>query len=91
MLTTLGCPVNEETIPALIEYAAQFNLNVTDDLDNVELFYTLTGESPFAVMSIDEQYGLGATFTVIGSDGFHAAWEVQVTAKYGPFYQIKEI
>lgn len=90
MLIALGSPVNKETAPELINYMSQFNLNVADDIDDIEEYYALTDETAFAVVSIDVARDL-ATFAVIGSDQFHAHWEVLVAPMSGPFYQIKKI
>lgn len=88
-----AAPINEETSAAIVEHMTQFGLNVADDIDDIEYYYAQTGETGFAVVSIFDinSNTKQATFTVVGSDHFHATWEVQVDEKHGPFYQIKKI
>lgn len=88
-----GTPITEENIPAMIEFMAQFDLNISDDVDDIIEYYAYTGETPFAVMQLTSSGSrrISATFTIIGSETFHPHWNVLVAEKYGPFYQIEKI
>jgi hypothetical protein len=53
MIFTFAAKVTEENIPHIIEEAARWNLNVTDDLDGILEDPSLTGDH-YAILSFNQ-------------------------------------
>jgi hypothetical protein len=91
MLTSYAVVVTEENTPAIIKHLADFDLNVTDDLDGVVEDYATVDQVPYAILHvsrIDEQKY--AKFYVIGSGSFHRNFRQSGNEFYGPFLPIEE-
>lgn len=90
---TFASRITEETIPHIIEEAARWELNVTDDLDGVLDDPTLSGDH-YAILSF-RRVGVirqAATFTTMWGPDFSKTWKY-IGEEQGPaaFRQVQKI
>lgn len=73
MIRTYAVTVTEDLIPAIIEDAALFNLDVSDYIQDAMEFANENGEDLYAILSVNVGTKQ-ATFTEMEGSGFHNNW-----------------